>query len=384
MPKIAALTAQVLKSYEYPHGGWVLVRLYTEEGIEGVGECFVSDRFGSAVFAARDLIDRRLAQEVVGQEVLSIQVIWERMYDACKRLYDRRGMMIHALSDIDIALHDAATRTLNVPLCELLGGRFRERVKVYISSIWVDGEDPNIAYADVEQYLNQGYSALKFYGWPDFGTQPRRDAAILNELRTKAGEDVDLMLDLGRPASLAEALQYARLIEDSGAAIYWWEEPLSSADDAANLAQLTVRTDLRIAAGEMDLTAFAFRDLIDQRVVDLLQPDLSWVGGITEGRRIAEMGRLANIPVVPHNWGTAINTAASIHLVAAMPQGFLCEYPITRREWGETRFDMPSPMMTELASTPVVIEDGYAIVPSGPGLGIELDEEAVGRYTLKE
>ena len=384
MPKITALTAQVLKSYEYPHGGWVLVRIYTEEGIQGVGECFVSDRFGSAVFAARDLIDRRLAQEVVGQEVLSIQVIWERMYDACKRLYDRRGTMIHALSGIDMALHDAAARTLNVPLCELLGGRFRERVKVYISSIWVDGKDPNIAFADIEQYINQGYRALKFYGWPDFGTRPRRDAAILNELRTRAGEDVDLMLDLGRPASLAEALQYARLIEDSGAAIYWWEEPLSSADDAANLAQLTARTELRIAAGEMDLTAFAFRDLIDQRVVDLLQPDLSWVGGITEGRRIAEMGRLANIPVVPHNWGTAINTAASIHLVAAMPQGFLCEYPITRREWGETRFDMPSPMMTELASTPVVIEDGYAIVPSGPGLGIELDEEAVDRYTLKE
>jgi len=384
MPKITAVTAQVLKSYEYPHGGWVLVRIYTEEGIEGVGECFVSDRFGSAVFAARDLIDRRLAQEVVGQEVLSIQVIWERMYDACKRLYDRRGTMIHALSGIDMALHDAAARTLNVPLCELLGGRFRERVKVYISSIWVDGEDPNIAYADVEQYASQGYSALKFYGWPDFGTQPQRDAAILNELRARAGEGVDLMLDLGRPASLAEALQLARLIEDSGAAIYWWEEPLSSADDAANLAQLTARTDLRIAAGEMDLTAFAFRDLIDQRVVDLLQPDLSWVGGVTEGRRIAEMGRLANIPVVPHNWGTAINTAASIHLVAAMPQGFLCEYPITRREWGEAKLDMPSPMMTELASTPVVIKDGYAVVPSGPGLGIELDEEAVARYTLKE
>jgi L-alanine-DL-glutamate epimerase-like enolase superfamily enzyme len=232
--------------------------------------------------------------------------------------------------------------------------------------------------------VGQGYTALKFHGWPDFGAQAQWDVGILNELRARAGDGVDLMLDLGRPASLAEAILIARMIERSGADIYWWEEPLSSADDAANMAELTARTDVRIAAGEAELTAFAFRDLISQRVVDLLQPDLSWVGGITEGRRIAEMARLANIPLVPHNWGTAINTAASIHLVAAMPQGFLCEYPIMRREWGDIKLDTPSPMMTELASVPVVVENGYAIVPSGPGLGIELDEEAVARYTLEE
>ena len=139
---------------------------------------------------------------------------------------------------------------------------------------------------------------------------------------------------------------------------------------------------MRIAAGESDLTAFAFRDLIERRVVDLLQPDLSWVGGLTEGRRIAEMARLANIPMVPHNWGTAINFAASIHLVAAMPQGFLCEYPITRRAPDDAGNDRPSPMMTELVRNPVVVNDGFAEVPAGPGLGVDLDEEAVSRYTI--
>ncbi len=383
MSKISDVRAQVLKSYEYPHGGWVLVRVRTEDGVEGMGECFVPDRFGRGAFVAKELIDR-LEQEVVGQDVLAIQVVWERMYEVCRRLYDRRGTMIHAVSGIDMAVHDAAARTLNIPLCDLLGGRFRQRVKVYVSSIWVDGEDPGRAYVDVEDYVKQGYAALKFYGWPDFGAKPQRDTHILNELRARAGDGVDLMLDLGRPTSLAEALLQARLIERSGANIYWWEEPLSSADDAAHMAELTARTDVRIAAGESDLTAFAFRDLIAQRAVDLLQPDLSWVGGVTEGRRIAEMARLANVPVVPHNWGTAINTAASIHLVAAMPQGFLCEYPITRREWGDVNMDIPSPMMTELASVPVVVKDGYAVVPSGPGLGIELDEDVVARYTLKE
>ena len=376
MPRIAEVTARVLKSYEYPHGGWVLVRVRTEEGVEGLGECFVPDRLGGGVFAASELIDRRLAQEAVGQQVLATSVVWERMYD-------RRGMMIHAVSGIDMAVHDAAARTLNIPLCDLLGGRFRERVKVYVSSIWVDADAPDQAFADTRAYVSQGYGALKFYGWSGFGRKPARDAAILGELRAIAGEEVDLMLDLGRPESLAEAVQTARMIEDSDAGIYWWEEPLSTADDLGNMAELTARTSVRIAAGESDLTAFAFRDLIERRAVDLLQPDLSWVGGLTEARRIAEMARLANVPVVPHNWGTAVNFAASIHLVAAMPQGFLCEYPITRREWGDASHDRPSPMMTELASSPVAVEDGFAAVPCGPGLGIELDEDAVARYTVE-
>ena len=383
MARITEVTAHVLKSYEYPNGGWVLVRLRTDAGVEGLGECFVPDSDGSGVFAAKELIDRRLAQEAVGQEVLATAVVWERMYDACQRLYDRRGMMVHAMSAIDMAVHDAAARTLGIPLCDLLGGRFRERVKVYVSSIWVDSASPEGACASTEEYAGQGYEAIKYWGWPDFGELPSRDMAILREIRARAGEEVDLMLDLGRPASLAEALQTARMIEDSGADIYWWEEPLSSADDAANMAELTARTNVRIAAGESDLTAFAFRDLIQHRVVDLLQPDLSWVGGLTEARRIAEMARLANVPVVPHNWGTAVNFAASIHLVAAMPQGFLCEYPITPRGKMEDWHQGPSPMMTELASQPVVVADGFASVPDGPGLGIELDEEAVARYIIE-
>ena len=383
MARITEVTAHVLKSYEYPNGGWVLVRLRTDAGVEGLGECFVPDSDGSGVFAAKELIDRRLAQEAVGQQVLATAVVWERMYDACQRLYDRRGMMVHAMSAIDMAVHDAAARTLGIPLCDLLGGRFRERVKVYVSSIWVDSASPEPACASTEEYAGQGYGAIKYWGWPDFGHRPSRDTAILREIRARAGEEVDLMLDLGRPASLAEALQTARMIEDSGAGIYWWEEPLSSADDAANMAELTARTNVRIVAGESDLTAFAFRDLIQHRVVDLLQPDLSWVGGLTEARRIAEMARLANVPVVPHNWGTAVNFAASIHLVAAMPQGFLCEYPITPRGAMKDWHQGPSPMMTELAARPVVVADGFASVPDGPGLGIELDEEAVARYIIE-
>jgi D-galactarolactone cycloisomerase len=138
-----------------------------------------------------------------------------------------------------------------------------------------------------------------------------------------------------------------------------------------------------IAAGEQEITAYAFRDLIHRGAVDVVQPDLSWVGGPTEALRISEIARLHNVPLVPHNWGSMVNFAASIHLVAAMPQGFLCEYPITARTPEAALTNASSPMMARPAKVPVLVEDGYARVPDGPGLGIELDEDVVREYTCE-
>jgi L-alanine-DL-glutamate epimerase-like enolase superfamily enzyme len=245
----------------------------------------------------------------------------------------------------------------------------------------VDPAAPQAALESSRYYAAQGYTAIKYYVWPGFGADLGRDAELLEEIGRATGPGVEIMLDLGRPASLSQAVRIARMLERSCANIRWWEEPFSSSDQVESLAALAQRTDVTIAAGEAELTAFAFRDLALRRAVDLLQPDLSWVGGPTEGKRIAELARLLNIPLVPHNWGTMINTAASVHLVASMPQGFLCEYPITARTPEAAPARTPSPMMTELAVVPVVVKDGFAWVPQGPGLGIELDEDAVRRYT---
>ena len=378
---ITDLRTHLLTAPEYPHGAWILVRLTTDAGVEGVGECFVPDRFGQSARAARELVEHAFKRTVLGRSVLDIAPLWEDLYDTCRRLYDRRGTAIHALSGIDMALYDAAGKTLGVPVHTLLGGRCRDRVRLYISSIWIDPDNFQPALDATAQYVAEGFTALKYYGWPDFGSQPRRDTALLQQLRHTAGEHIDLMLDLGRPANLTQALRQARLIENSGADIYWWEEPLSTSDELDDIARLSARTDLTIAAGEAELTAFAFRDLVQRRAVDLLQPDLSWVGGLTEARRIAELARLHRIPLVPHNWGTAINTAASIHLVAAMPAGFLCEYPITPRIWSAAGPGAPSPMMTDLVRQPLVVEAGHARVPTAPGLGVDLDLDVVAHYS---
>lgn len=392
--KITEVQAQVLQSYEYPNGGWVLVRVRTEDGVEGLGECFIPDHNGRAACAARDLITNSLQRVVVGCDVLDITAIWEAMYGVCCSIYDRRGLSIHAISGVDMALYDAAGKTLGIPVHKLLGGSFRDKIKLYISSIYIDPERFDDALRETCDYIAAGFTAIKYYGWPDFGLQPGRDSELLQQLRVSAGATTDLMLDLGRPHGLAAALQMAQMIEQSGARIAWWEEPLSTADDIDNMAKLTARTALTIAAGESELTAFAFRELVQRAAVDLLQPDLSWVGGLTEGRRIGELARLHRIPIVPHNWGTQVNFAASVHFVAALPDGWLCEYPITPRvrgaghpqvfshQPGQPPPQIPSPMMTELASVPIAVTDGHALVPQDPGLGIELDEAAVAKYTL--
>ena len=380
---IERVTSTVLSSYEYPNGGWVLVRVQTDDGVEGLGECFVPDSDGSGVFAAKEIIDRSLARVVLGQNVCDVRPIWESMYDVCRRLYDRRGLAIHSLSGIDMAVHDAAARTLGVPLYTLFGGKFRDRVRVYVSSIYVDPSQPEVAMETTRRYVAQGFTAIKYYGWPEFGEDLVADGSLLERIGEAAGAGTEVMLDLGRPRSLAEGVQVAQMIEGTGVNVRWWEEPFSSSDHVDDLAKLSERTIVPIAAGEQEITAFAFRDLIHRGAVDVVQPDLSWVGGPTEGMRIAELARLHNLPLVPHNWGTMVNFAASIHLVAVMPQGFLCEYPITARTPEASLCDTPSPMMTRLAKEPILVEDGYAHVPDGPGLGIELDEDIVTEHTCE-
>ena len=381
--KIDQIITTVLKANEYPRGGWVLVRVRTKGGIEGLGECFVPDRDGRAALAARAIIDGSLAPRVLGRDVRDVACLWQEMYTVCQRIYDRRGLAVHALSGVDMAIHDAASKALGLPLCQYLGGRFRERVPVYVSSIPVDPARPEAALDATRVFASRGFSAIKYYGWDGFGQHPRRDDALLRAIGEAAGEGVEIMLDLGRPASLSQAVRMARLIEQTGVAVRWWEEPLCTTDDAEGMAKLRERTDLTLAAGEREITAYAFRELISRRIVDVVQPDLSWVGGLTEGRRIAEMARLWHVPMVPHNWGTMVNFAASIHLVASMPEGFLCEYPITGRTLDPSRILEASPMMSELASEPVTVVQGQALVPSGPGLGIALDEEAVERYSCR-
>ena len=176
---ITAIETVPLAAPEYPAGAWIIVRLRTESGIEGIGECFVPDRNGRGVLAVKTLIDESLGAAVLGESVLDITRLWEKLYEICWRMYDRRGIAISALSGVDIACHDAAAKLLDVPVYQLLGGRCHNSIALYLSCIYIDPVEPAGAIAETEHYAASGFGILKYYGWPGFGDNEERDVRLL-------------------------------------------------------------------------------------------------------------------------------------------------------------------------------------------------------------
>jgi len=260
-----------------------------------------------------------------------------------------------------------------VPVSILLGGRFRDKIRVYASMLF-NMENPEATADEAAGYVKEGYTAVKF-GWgqtreTSFGLDSKKDEAMIRKLRERLGDNVDIMVDVGRFVnwSVAQAVKMARRL--SRYDIFWLEEPLPQEDPNA-YARLTKSSDVYIAAGEGEYTRYGFRDWITKRAVDILQPDVTKAGGLTEARRIADLCQLWNIMLVPHGFSSAVNVAANLQWVASMPNAFLLEFRRT-----------PSPLVSKLVKKPFVAENGYLKIPDQPGLGIELDESVVQECSI--
>ncbi len=380
--QITDIEAIACVSDEQPDGS-VLVRVRTTSGFVGIGECFGPGPNRAALNALKALVDGPIRNTLVGQPAMEISRLWADLYRIGGRMYYRRGLFIHAMSGIDIALHDVVGKILNVPVYQLLGGRSERQVRVYASCVFIDPSDLKPTLKDVTHFVRSGFGGVKFYGWPGFGENRKRDIGVLKELRRSAGDNIDLMLDLGRARGMADARKMLAIIEDSEVGIAWWEEPFNSPDALENLVALSRLARIPITGGEAEITAFAFKDLLRQQAVSIVQPDLALVGGLTEGRRVAEFARIHGVPIAPHNWGTMVNVAAGLHLLTSIPNGHACEYPITGRLPMPGNGRKPSPMFTKLVKHEVKIEKGFATLPDRPGLGIEIDEEMLQKFSAK-
>jgi len=351
----------------------VLVGVETDEGITGIGEACALSEKGEAALAVKDVVEVGLRPYLVGENPLEIGRIWEKLY-GYSEWYGRRGIAIYALSCLDVALWDITGKALDVPISILLGGRFREKIKVY-ASILFDMENFDATVDNAKSEVRKGYTAIKF-GWgqtqeTSFGLDADKDEAIVRTLREQLGDKVDIMVDVGRFVnwSIGYAIKMARRLSKYN--VFWLEEPLPQEDPDA-YAELTRASDVYIAAGEGEYTRYGFRDWITKRAVDILQPDVTKAGGLTEARRIADLCQLWNIMMVPHGFSSAINVAANLQLVASMPNAFLLEFRKT-----------PSPLISRLIKKPFEAEDGYLKIPDGPGLGVELNESTVEECTVK-
>jgi L-rhamnonate dehydratase len=346
----------------------LVIRIYTDCGLVGIGEVSSQSFVCKAIFEAPRSAERRhgLANILRGETLESpadIEKLWQRMYYHTNR-YGRRGAVIHAISGADIALWDLCGKALGKPVHELFGGARRSAIRAYASYLF--GETPQQTAELARRAVDLGLTAAKF-GWGPFGKSIASDVAHVEAARKAAGDGCDILVDAGCSLTVESALE--RVNRLAPLKIAWLEEPLSQ-DDLQGYAELCRQSPVPIAAGEGEVTRWGFADLIGHGP-HVIQPDAAICGGLSVAREVSEMARAAGRRCVPHCFSTGINLAASLHWMASDPDGDLVEYCLR-----------PSPLMRKLVRNLPPLEDGRVAVPQGPGLGIELDEAVIGEYRV--
>jgi L-alanine-DL-glutamate epimerase-like enolase superfamily enzyme len=352
-----------------------LIEIDTDSGLTGLGEAKVGVGNLGNYAALVTLVHAELAPLLIGRDPRDVTGAWEAIYNGSRAHYatregrtfpvvGRRGITISALSGIDIALWDLLGKSLGQPVWRLLGGRFRERIPAYASGGWapVGGVGKQL-----RQYVERGHRAVKMR----VGLQDRSvddSAARVREARESLGPEVALMVDAHGTWSVREAQRFARKVADCDLA--WLEEPVSP-DNVAGQAEVRAATDIPIAAGETEQTRFAFRDLIEARAVDVLQPDVAIAGGITETLRIAALAATHGHTLAPHLWGGALLFASGLHLAVATP----C---VTTLEFSRGE----NPLLHDLIEEPFELVDGHVLAPERPGLGVTLRRDVVRSFVV--
>ncbi len=345
----------------------IVVRVETDAGVTGIGEV---DSSPLAVKGAIEgpfshTITSGLAHLLIGEDPFETEKLWYKMYQA--NIYSgRRGIAIHAMSGIDMALWDIKGKVLGMPVWKLLGGGFRKEIRCYASSLF--GSTPAATRDIAQRYRDLGFTAVKF-GWAPMGANERSDIALVSEARKGLGEEADLMIDAGLVWDAKTAIKRARAFADFN--IYWLEEPLQP-DDYEGYRRLSEATDVRIAAGEEESSRLSYLDLMDRGKIDVVQVDLSRCGGFTEAMRIASLAWDRGLPVANHGFTTYINVAAALHWLNAVPNALICEF-VAQEGTG---------LRDLLTRQKFVAKDGYLSIPNEPGLGIELDESALAKYRV--
>ena len=344
-----------------------LVKITCDDGTFGWGEGYGPARIIKAgIEFFRELL--------IGRNPLETESLWQTMY--LRSLdYARRGILLSALSAIDVALCDLRGKILGQPVSVLLGGRRRQSVRTYASGMYFTKTESLSERLAQEAlgYKEQGFDAMKM----KVGLNIRKDIENIQAVRRAIGSDIDLMIDANHAYSLTEAMKLARAVESYQ--IFWFEEPVSP-EYYTSYSQLRKATSIPIAGGECEYLRFGFLHLFQQQCVDIAQPDICAAGGLTEVKRIADMAYTFGVDIVPHTWGTGIALSAALHLVANLDMlGGRLNTADAMMELDRTE----NPLRDELVQPTFSPHNGHLQVPKEPGLGVNVDEDALRRYMLK-
>jgi D-galactarolactone cycloisomerase len=360
------------EQFEYSQFGYkdrtlLLCRICTDDGNEGWGEAF-----GPALIH-KAIIDNFYEPILKGKSPFDSGVIWESLYNRL-RDHGQKGLSIEAISAVDIALWDLKGKAVGLPVWALLGGKSRDGLRPYATGLYRSGGADEIRKLAKEAatYAERGFRAIKV----KIGFGVDYDVAAVRAVREAIGDDVALMVDANHAYNASTAIQLGRLIEEYR--IAWFEEPVPP-EDIAGYREVKAALSMPIAGGEAEFTRYGFYHLLQARAVDILQPDCTVTGGISEFQKIVTLATIHNIQVIPHVWGSALALNAGLHCALAMPDFPPRLYPAELM----LEFDQTANIFrSKLALNPLKIEDGYLRAPKAPGLGVEVDMDLIKRYRI--
>ena len=361
---------------ERPFGwsnGWIsarvvgLLKIETDEGITGWGEGYVGAR--------GDFVNQLFGDMLVGADPLSRNALWQGMFNRVYNGNNAGGFGGSAISAVDIALWDIAGKAAGASVSDLLGGRIRDKVAVYATGLYyTEGEFPTRLLDEATMYVELGFKGMKTkIGGLPIAEDVQRVAAI----RGAIGDDIRLMVDANQAYPASTAIRIGN--ELAAYDITWFEEPVNAKDVDAYL-QVQAAVPMPVAGGENLRTRYEFKDFFARRAYDIAQPDVVNAGGITEMRNIAMTANSYGILVNPHVWGSPVMIAASLHLASTIPPCPPAYEPRPYEQEPVMEFDRtPSGIREGITAEPFDQQDGFITVPTAPGLGVEIDEDAVRR-----
>ncbi|MDJ1433650.1 mandelate racemase/muconate lactonizing enzyme family protein [Halostagnicola sp. A-GB9-2] len=352
---------------------WILVRVYTDAGLVGTGESYWG--------GGDDAIIERMTPFLIGENPLDIDRLYEHLIQKMSGEGSISGKVISAISGIEIALHDVAGKILDVPAYQLVGGKYRDEVRVYCDLHTEDEADPIACADEGERVVEElGYDAIKFDLDVPSGHEKDRanrhlrgpeidhKAEIVREVTERVGDRADVAFDCHWSFSAGSAKRLARELEPYD--VWWLEDPVPPENHDVQ-REVTQSTTTPITVGENVYRTHGQRQLLEEQSVDIIAPDLPRVGGMRETRKVADLADLYYVPVAMHNVSSPIGTMASAQVAAAIPNSLALEYHSYQLGWWE-----------DLVEEDGLIENGRMEIPEKPGLGLTLDLDAVSEHMV--
>ena len=385
--KISSIKSHVLR-YEldkelgysqqyYKHRTAHLVEIETDEGITGWGECFGP---GNIALANKYIVEKVIQPLIIGEDPINKEYIWHKVYNLL-RDSGQKGMPIQALSGIDIALWDILAKKAKLPLYQLLGGKTNNKIPVYGYGMMLQKKSVEelceLFKKEANQIKEKNFKAMKM----KVGLGPKEDLKLVSAVREAIGDDFKLMVDANHAYNKNDALYVGRGLDEME--IYWFEEPVAP-EDYDGYKELKEKLKTNIAGGEAEFTKYGWNELIKNNCIDIAQPEVCGLGGITEYLKVSALAQSNFIPIVNHVWGSALSVAVNLHLLTSLPDMPGGLFPTkSMLEFDTTEKNI---FITDLAEEKFSIldqvkdEDGFASPLENIGIGINPKKEFIKEY----